>query len=44
MDYHDIIYAKEDGIATITLNRPDTRNALSPEMTESIYKVVADVS
>ncbi|MBI2328446.1 MAG: enoyl-CoA hydratase/isomerase family protein [Chloroflexi bacterium] len=44
MDYQDIIYAKEDGIATITLNRPDTRNALSPEMTESIYKVVADVS
>lgn len=42
MDYRDIIYAKEAGIATITMNRPDTRNALSPAMTESIYKAVAD--
>ena len=42
MDYRDIIYTKEAGIATITMNRPDTRNALSPAMTESIYKAVAD--
>ena len=27
----DLIYKKEDGVATITLNRPERRNAFSPE-------------
>ncbi len=27
----DLIYEKHDGVATITLNRPDRRNAFSPE-------------
>ncbi len=27
-----VIYAVADGVATITLNDPDTRNALSPEL------------
>lgn len=44
MDYQDIIYTKEKGIATITLNRPDRRNAFSPEMSESIYKAVQDAA
>lgn len=34
MDYKEIIYTKEDGIATITLNRPEAMNALSPAMGE----------
>jgi len=42
MDYQDIIYTKEEGIATITLNRPDKMNAFNPEMTQSIYKAVRD--
>lgn len=44
MDYQDIIYTKQDGIATITLNRPDRRNAFGPEMSESIYKAVEDAA
>ncbi len=44
MDYQDIIYTKEEGIATITLNRPDRRNAFSPAMRESIYKAVEDAA
>ena len=44
MNYQDIIYTKEEGIATITLNRPDRMNAFSSEMTQSIYKVVKDAN
>lgn len=44
MEYKDIIYTKEQGIATITLNRPDRRNAFSPEMSESISKAVEDAT
>ena len=44
MDYQDIIYTKEEGVATITLNRPDRRNAFSPEMSESISMAVQDAA
>lgn len=44
MDYQDIIHAKEDGIVTITLNRPERRNAFSPEMSESIRLAVEDAA
>ncbi len=44
MDYQDIIYTKEEGIATITLNRPDRMNAFSPEMLKSIHKAVEDTA
>lgn len=44
MKYKDIIYTKEEGIATITLNRPDRRNAFSPEMSESINRAVEDAA
>ena len=44
MDYQDIIYTKEGGIATITLNRPDRMNAFSPEMSASIYRAVEDAA
>lgn len=32
MQFQDIIYTKEEGIATITLNRPQALNALTPTM------------
>ena len=44
MDYQDIIHAKQDGIVTITLNRPERRNAFSPEMSESIRLAVEDAA
>ena len=44
MDYQDIIYKCENGIATMIINRPDKRNALSPGMRDSMYRVVENVS
>ena len=44
MDYQDITCTKEEGIATLTLNRPDRMNAFSPEMIQSIFKVVKDAN
>ena len=44
MDYQDIIYTKEEGIATITLNRPDRMNAFSPAMSESIHEAMEDAA
>lgn len=34
----------QDGIATLTLNRPDARNALSPELIEAMNEAVEAVS
>jgi enoyl-CoA hydratase/carnithine racemase len=31
-DYETIIYSAQDGVATVALNQPDTRNALSAEL------------
>lgn len=42
MEYQDIIYTKERGVARITLNRPDRRNAFSPAMTESLCRAFED--
>ena len=35
--YQDIIYEKMDGIAKITINRPEKRNAFRPETTKELY-------
>jgi len=44
MEYQDILYTKEGGIAAITLNRPDKRNAFTPEMTDSLYRAIDDAA
>ena len=44
MDYQDIIYTKEDGIARITMNRPDRMNALIPGITKGIHRAVKDAA
>lgn len=48
MEYKDIMLQKEGGIATITLNRPEKLNALSPamhkELPQAIEEVVSDDS
>jgi len=41
-EYQDIIYEKMDGIAKITINRPEKRNAFRPETTLEMYDAFAD--
>jgi naphthoate synthase len=41
-DYQDIIYEKSGGIAKITINRPEKRNAFRPETTQELYNAFAD--
>jgi naphthoate synthase len=41
-DFHDIIYEKMDGIAKITINRPEKRNAFRPETIFEMYEAVND--
>ena len=40
MSYRDILYEVEDGIATITLNRPEKLNAFTATMLEEIIDAV----
>lgn len=42
MAREDVLYTKEDGIATITLNRPESRNALTWEMRGFIEEALDD--
>jgi len=41
-DYVDIIYEKYDGIAKITINRPERRNAFRPETVNEMYDAFSD--
>ncbi|MBU0561353.1 MAG: 1,4-dihydroxy-2-naphthoyl-CoA synthase [Bacteroidetes bacterium] len=41
-DYQDIIYEKMDGIAKISFNRPEVRNAFRPETVLELYDALAD--
>lgn len=40
--YQDIIYEKMDGIAKITINRPEVRNAFRPETVIEMYNAFSD--
>ena len=40
MSYQDILYAVEDGIATITMNRPDMLNAFTSTMLDEIIDAI----
>jgi naphthoate synthase len=40
--YKDIIYEKSDGIAKITINRPEVRNAFRPETVLEMYDAFSD--
>jgi 2-(1,2-epoxy-1,2-dihydrophenyl)acetyl-CoA isomerase len=44
MDYQEILYAKDNAIATITFNRPDRLNALTQHMRVEILDAVQDAS
>jgi enoyl-CoA hydratase/carnithine racemase len=38
----ELLYARENGIATITLNRPDRLNAISPTMLDALSAALVD--
>ncbi|KUO63692.1 1,4-dihydroxy-2-naphthoyl-CoA synthase [bacterium BRH_c32] len=40
--YKDIVYEKMDGIAKITINRPEKRNAFRPETVSELYSAFDD--
>ncbi len=44
MSYESIILEKEEGIATIALNRPERRNALIMKSREELLKAIEDVN
>ena len=41
-EYTQILYAKENGVATVTMNRPAKRNAYSERMVHEILAALAD--
>ena len=41
-EYKDIIYEKNEGIAKITINRPEKRNAFRPETVNEMYDAFID--
>ncbi len=41
-EYKDIIYEKMDGVAKITINRPEKRNAFRPETVFEMYDAFSD--
>lgn len=41
-DFSDIIYEKYDGIAKITINRPEKRNAFRPETVLQMYEAFSE--
>ncbi len=44
MEYGPVIYSKKDGVATITLNRPEQRNAFNPELVAGFESALADAA
>ena len=39
----ELLASREDGVAVLTLNRPERRNALSPTMLDALARVLAEV-
>ena len=44
MDYSNIMYLKENQVATITLNRPDSMTALSPDLLSELQYAISVAS
>ena len=43
MEFSTIIYEKKDGLAKVTLNRPDVLNALDVKTLEELYEAMSDI-
>ena len=43
-DFSTILFDKKDGVATITLNRPEARNALNNAMCDELLAALADIA
>lgn len=43
MSYKTLLVDKRDGVATITLNRPERLNALSPELMQELLSALEDI-
>lgn len=43
MDYQNILVEREDGTVILTINRPEARNALSPQTWLELKSIVADL-
>ena len=42
-DYQTLLVDKKDGVTTITLNRPEKRNAMSPQLHREMYDCLTDL-
>jgi feruloyl-CoA hydratase/lyase len=42
-DYSTILIEKQDGVTTIRLNRPEKRNAMSPQLHRDMYDALTDL-
>ena len=42
MAYEHILWSESDGVATLTLNRPEARNALNTALAEALLAAGAD--
>ena len=42
MAYETILYEKQSGVATITLNRPQALNAFVPQMNKELLEALKD--
>ncbi len=43
MAYETLLYGVEDGVATVTFNRPDSANAMGPEMAREFNQVSLEI-
>src|SRR5438067_13512436 len=41
--YQTILVNKDNGVTTITLNRPEKRNVMSPQLDREMYDVLTDL-
>ncbi|HEX7228390.1 MAG TPA: enoyl-CoA hydratase-related protein, partial [Candidatus Binatia bacterium] len=42
-EYQTLLVDKNDGVTTITLNRPEKRNAMSPQLHRDMYDLLTDL-